>query len=469
MREINMAYSIPPGILEILDRTQSGPVVSEKEWNTKIVPRGIMEKLKEHGLTKTCDSSNPINVDDSLADEFYKAGFEFAVETGMLCTNTQRVIRFSEEELKEALKAAPRELTLGEGLDRFTMRARRPEDKTTPIFAATLGISITEELWIPLMIGVAQNREIDMLEGPALETVYGRPLKSGTPYETLAGNLQAKMHQEVIRRAGRPGIPAGCVITSPTEYGQFGGYGVVGGYKPTDVAIVLFPSELKTNYSCLQKVVQAINVGGMIRTCSWAMVGGYSGPPEGNVVSAISFFLLERPIHQAVYGGCGVYDMRYFGNTGREALWANSVVFQGVGRNTHLLTESIINQTAGPCTDQLLYESSVGLMDVSVSSASMSIGPRSAAGKYTDHVSPLEAKFCAEVFKACAGMKRSEANEIAKAIIPKYEDKLYNPPKGKKFTECYDLKTLKPTKEWQEIYNRVKREIIDLGIPVEFP
>ncbi len=462
-------FTIPPGILEVLDRTQKGPICSEKEWNTKIIPRGIAEKLKEHGLSKTCDPNNPINMDDGLADEFFKAGFEFAVETGMLCLNTQRVIKFTEEELKEALRASPKEITLGGGLDRFTMKARSPEDKTVPIFEATLGIGMSEDLWIPFMQAVAQHREIDMLEGPSLETVYGRPILSGTPYETLAGFLQAKMHQEVIRRVGRPGIPAGAVITSPTEYGQFGGYGVIGGYKPTDVAIVLFPSELKTNYTCLQKVVHALNVGGIIRTGSWAMVGGYSGPPEGSAVSAIAYFILERPVHQAVYGGCGAYDLRYLGNCGRQALWANGLAFQAVGRNTHLLTESIINQTAGPCTDMLLYESAVGLMSVSVSSASVSIGPRSASGKYTDHVSPLETKFCAEVFKACAGMKRKDANEVAKALIPKYEDNLMTPPKGKKFQECFDLKTLKPTTEWRDIYDRVNKEISDLGIPVELP
>ena len=195
------------------------------------------------------------------------------------------------------------------------------------------------------------------------------------------------------------------------------------------------------------------------------MIGGYSGPPEGAAVSAIAFFILERPVHQAVYGGCGAYDLRYLGNCGRDALWANTIVFQAVSRNTHLLTETIINEVAGPCTDMLLYESSVGLMSVSVSGASMSIGPRSAGGKYTNYVSPLEAKFCAEVFKSCAGMKRSDANEIAKALIPKYEDRLMNPPKGKSLTECFDLETLKPTKEWQDIYDRVWKELGDLGLP----
>ncbi len=464
-----MAYSIPPGILEILDRAQSGPICTDKEWNTKVIPKGIAEKLKEHGLAKTCDPDNPINTDDGLADEFYRAGFEFAVETGILCQDTRRIIKLSEEELKLALRASPGELPLGEDLDRVTMRARKPEDKTSPIFGAPLGIVVSEELYMPAMLGVAQCREVDVLRGFSPGTVYGRPPMAGTPYETLVGNFQAQMHREVLRRACRPGMPAEAVISSTTEYGQFGGYGIVGGYKPTDIACVLSPSELKTNYTSLQKVVHAVNCGGRVLSGSWAMIGGYSGPPEGSVVSSIAYLVLSRSVQQAAIAGSGAFDFRYFGNCGREALWANCVFYQSASRNTRTLAHSLVNQTAGPCTDMLLHESAVGMMSVSVSGDSYSVGPRSAAGKYTNYVSPLEARFCAEVHKKCAGMKRSDANEIAKSIIPKYEDKLMNPPKGKKFTECFDVKALKPTKEWQEIYNRVKKEIVDLGVPVEFP
>ena len=464
-----MIARIPPGILEVLDRANSGPICTDKEWNTKVIPKGIAEKLKEHGLSKTCDPNNPVNTDDGLADEFYRAGFEFAVETGILCQDTRRIIKLSEEELKLALKASPSELHLGVGLDGVTMRARKPEDKTIPIFGAPLGIVVSEDLYIPAMLGVAQCREIDVLRGFSLETVYGRPAMTGTPYETLVGNLQAQMHREILRRSCRPGMPAEAVISSTTDYGQFGGYGIVGGYKPTDMACVLSPSELKTNYTSLQKVVHAVNCGGRVLSGSWAMIGGYSGPPEGSVVSSIAYTILIRPIQQAIIAGTGAFDFRYLGNCGREALWANSVFHQGVSRNTHTLVHSLVNQTAGPCTDMLLHESVVGMMSVSVSGDSYSVGPRSASGKYTNYVSPLEARFCAEVHKKCAGLKRSDANEIAKSIIPKYDDRLMNPLRGKKFTECFDLKTLKPTKEWHEICDKVKKEIIDLGIPLELP
>ena len=65
------------------------------------------------------------------------------------------------------------------------------------------------------------------------------------------------------------------------------------------------------------------------------------------------------------------------------------------------------------------------------------------------------------MLKACAGMTRKKANEIANVLIPKYEDRLFNPPKGQSFRECYDVKKVEPTPEWRETYLRVKQELID--------
>ena len=455
------------GLLEVLDRAHTGPVCSVKDWDMKVIPGQVLEKLSEHGLKGTCTPENPINTDDGLADEFWRAGFELAVDVGMICLDTERVIKFTEEELNEAIKNAPTELVLGEGLDKVSMKARKPEDKIRPLYCAPIGVEISEDLWIPLIQGIAQHRAIDMIQGCSLRTVLGRQLRSGTPYETLAGRVQAEMHREALWRAGRPGMCATSVITSPTVYGQLGGYGVPGGYRTSDLALVLSPAELKTSYVSLHKVVHAINCGGHVFGGSSSVIGGYAGPVEGSTIAMVACALLQIAVHQSGWGSCSVIDMRYNGNCGRDAQWAISVAYQGISRNTRLMTQCVLNQVAGPCTDMLLYESAVGMTNLSVSGVSFSIGPRSGGGKYADYISPLECKFCAEVFKSSTGMKRDEVNELAKLLIPKYEDKLRNPPKGKSFTECYDLKTLKPTKEWLEIYQKAKNELIELGVPLE--
>lgn len=103
------------------------------------------------------------------------------------------------------------------------------------------------------------------------------------------------------------------------------------------------------------------------------------------------------------------------------------------------------------------------------SGVSINNGPRTSGVKHLDHISPLECKFCGEMLTASAGIRRKTANEISKVLTPKFESMLWNPPIGKRFQDCYDLKTLRPTQEWLDIYLRVKRELIDLGVPLAYP
>ena len=120
-------------ILEILDRAHRGPICSMEDWNLNILPNSVSRKLKEHGLQRTCDPENPINTDDELADAFFKAGFELAVEMGVLCQDTERVIKVTEDELKRAIENAPSEVHLGKGEDAVVLKHRKPEDTQLPL------------------------------------------------------------------------------------------------------------------------------------------------------------------------------------------------------------------------------------------------------------------------------------------------------------------------------------------------
>lgn len=457
-------------VLEVLDRSVTGPVCMVHDWDSRVIPGAVAKMLEKYDLRGTCTPDEPINTDDALADRFFQAGFEMAIELGMLCIDTERRIILTAEELWDVLHKIPPSLTIGEGRDAVTMYPRKPEDKRLPLFKSPLGIVVSEDLWVDVMQGIVENREIDVLQGGSLDTVFGHTVRSKTPFETLAGMQNARLTREAIWKAGRPGMPVTGVISSVTAYGQLGGFGIPGGLSAKkDLTIVLGPSELKTSYNCLHKVVHAVNCGAPIYSSALPMIGGYAGGPEGVVLVAIAYSLLHYYVHQASYGGCSPYDLRYMGNSGRHAEWVLSVFLQAVSRNSPVLKNTSINPTAGPGTEMLLYEVAVTAMNLSVSGVSIGLGPRSAAGKYTDHLSPLECKWAAEVIKACAGMTRAEANQIAKQLIPLYEDRLYNPPKGYSFTECYNRESLKPKEEWRAIYRAVKAHAIELGIPLNLP
>jgi len=61
-------------------------------------------------------------------------------------------------------------------------------------------------------------------------------------------------------------------------------------------------------------------------------------------------------------------------------------------------------------------------------------------------------------------MKRSDANEIVKELLKKYESNLDSPPLGKEIYECWDVDRRKPTQEYIGVINEFKKEIGNLGI-----
>ena len=453
-------------ILRSLDRAYTGPICSVKDWDVKVIPQTIMAKLKKYGLAKTCDMENPINCDDELADQFYKAGYELALELGMLNVDTERIIKIQEDELLDTLRHKPAAITLGSGPDSVVLKARKPEDPAFPLLAASLGIVVSEELYVPIVEGIVKYRElVDVLHGPSMATVYGRQIRSGTPYETLMGRYETEPAPRGAlarrtpgngqHRSGRRRYP----VRTPGWRRLHRGAG------QRDHGSMSGRAE--TNFSVFHRIMMAINYDMRIRAGGFSYIGGYAGPPEGAALANVAVDLLIATILDSDYTSSYVYDIHLLGNCGRKALWANSVAIQAVSRNTHLIRNKIVNETGGPCTDMFMYEAAVGLMNHCVSGASKTTQPRSAGGKFTDYLTPMECWWCGEVFKSCAGMTRKQANEIAKQVLPKYEEQLKNPPKGKSILECFDLKEMKPSPEYQKLYLDVRRELMDLGMPLD--
>ena len=457
-------------ILEVLERAHNGPLCTAKEWSIKVLPTKVLQKLKEHRLQGTFNRENPVNSDDALADAFYKASWELAIEMGLLCLDTERIIKVSAEEIEKALKNAPTELVMGKGRDAVVVKHREPEDECKPLFMAPMGNMVSEEIWIPLHIGIVQHREVSIFQGCSLITMHGYPLLANTPYETLLGKYRAELTREVLKRTGRRGMPIFVMSGTSTPYGQFGGFGIPGGFDAEQsIPQILVEGELVTSFATLHKVIHAFNCGAKIIIGQQTIIGGSAGSPEGVVLASIAGALLQFVVSQAHISKNGITDARYSGSLGREGQWAFSVQGQALSRNTPLIIQHTISQRGGPGTEMLLYESAVGMAHMASSGVSINNGPRTSGVKHLDHISPLECKFCGEIFKACAGMTRKQANEISEVLTPKFEGMLWDPPIGKRFQDCYDIETLEPTQEWFDIYLKVKRELIEIGIPLAYP
>jgi methylamine---corrinoid protein Co-methyltransferase len=456
-----------PEIGEILHRTQTGEYCSSKDWDLRRIPGAVRELLKKYKLEGTCTPENPVNTDFELADTFYKAGYEMALMVGYYCTDTERVVKVSQEELDASLHYAPSQLRLGEGKDGVWVKSRTPGDPYPFRVACPLGIMMSEEYFPIIMELIARERAVDILNGGSLLTINGLEAKSGTPMETYLCNEYAILHREIRRRAGRPDMAGFGCISSVTEYGQFSAYGLPGTFRPTDVSVALFPAELRIDYRVLYKVIHTLAAGGILKCDSPSMIGGMPGPPEGAVVASIACGLLSFAILHNHIGGGQIHDVRWLTNTNPEALWAQSVAQQALTRNTHLITHPIANQVSGPVTANLLYELAAGQIMLASSGASVSTTPRTAGGKLKDYITPLECRFTGEVAHSASKLAPTKANEIVKALIPKFIDRLKDPQIGLPFQEAYDLDTLTPIPEWEKIYYQVKQELLELGLDID--
>ena len=80
-----------------------------------------------------------------------------------------------------------------------------------------------------------------------------------------------------------------------------------------------------------------------------------------------------------------------------------------------------------------------------------------------DYVTPMEIYGSVELAQSCVGMKRSEANELVKELLLKYDDTIDKAPNGKKYQECYDMNTGQPSAEYVDLYGEVKDELRQMG------
>ena len=158
---------------------------------------------------------------------------------------------------------------------------------------------------------------------------------------------------------------------------------------------------------------------------------------------------------------------KYSCSTGRDILWAISLSNQAISRNSHfpLLTIPII--AAGPMTEMNVYETATQVITCIVSGGSIE-GGSAAKNVLIDHSTPMEPLWASEVAHAVIGMSRVQANEIVNRLLPKYENNLGNPPQGKKYQECYDIKTLEPSREFIELYRRIKKELAGYGLKFKY-
>jgi len=199
-----MAATRPLTVTDVYERFVKGKKVPESEWDYTIIPQNLTA-LKEKYHIDFGDEIVP--EDPEVKDALFQAGLEMLVETGFYCQDLGRVMKVTEEEVWEGIKKTPKKLILGEGRDIARFYPRQGNSPVKPIIqGGPTGSPVSEDMFIKIMQSYAQEAVIDDLVDGVMNTVEGKPSKSGTPYEIRATMQELRMTKEARTRAGRPGL-----------------------------------------------------------------------------------------------------------------------------------------------------------------------------------------------------------------------------------------------------------------------
>lgn len=453
-------------IVEVLHRAETGPLMEEEDFERKLIAPTVKELVKKYDVK--FDEAAIVNSDDDLADRVFQAGLDLAEKAGMFCQSTSRRIAWTREELLEGLRHCPSEIVMGAGVDAVVCKARVPDDDSRVVVAGgAYGVPVPEHMYVPMSLSYLKEGVIDVIDNPSLESVYGYPVKAGSPWEVLAARREAELALQAAEIAGRPGMCLGCVELSATALGGLAGVSY-GGYRPTDWLHAPIMSELKTNYEMLSIVTHSVRTGTILEAYYNPIYGGYVGGAEGVAIAIVGGLILLNQVHPGHTYNTRPNHPFYNCDTTPELIWAISLGVQALTRNTNLLVDTLVGPAGGPGTKTMLYENAAFVAATTVSGQSLMTSCHSASGgSIPRHASGLDSKICGEVTHAVRGMTRAEANEIVKQLIPLYVGDLEKKPIGKPFEEVYNIDKVEPTAEWQGMYDEVREELIKLGLPLD--
>jgi methylamine--corrinoid protein Co-methyltransferase len=465
-------------VYEFQHRSLIGPVLKEEEFDMRF-SRAARKIIKEYGIV-----FNPVEIiaDDALANTVFEAAVALLSEVGLYNRDTERIILFTEEEVRQVARDAfdgPDEVVFGRGQGLVTIRSRDGNDPRPPIyFMGNGGNTASEELYIPYTQSFLQEKYCDGNFGTAglasyrgLEaSVASHGLKieaenkADTVGEMVVSAAELRLTQEAARRAGRNGIYLG-PTTATAAASVMALFGLPDGHATwnTMVSMHVMP-ELKFGWSRLVLSQWCEDHGVVPWLSGISMMGLLCRGAEDAAVTNMAAILAEM-----AYGHgrmANIAPISLDGTYSRlENLWACSAVARAMRLNLRIPSATHSNAIAGLGTEMAGFERAAQTVMQVCSGSGLLWYECCRSGKGDEPASGLEGRLRGEISHAVAGLNRDQANELVLKSYELYRDQIESAPAGKTFAELYDVKKVEPTQEYLDIYQSTKDKLVAIGIP----
>ncbi len=234
--------------------------------------------------------------------------------------------------------------------------------------------------------------------------------------------------------------------------------------RPSDAHEVSQLNELKIDVGALVVGAHYAMAGVQVMVEQMPIFGGYAGGLETTTIVDVATTLNSFVMMQGTWHLDGPVHVRWGITTAREALAVAAHAGRAVEENTHLILGNQYYTLSGPCTVMCLLETAAQAITDTVSGREILSGVASCKGVSTDLFTAMEARMMGEAAYAVAGMDIHEANILLDKLVGMYEVNYKTAPRGKKFQECYDVKTLTPTDEYVQVYDEAVKILAGLGL-----
>lgn len=340
-------------LLEIAERARSGQRMDDKEWGLTLFKK-LQDLTARHDLRQE-GPEKFYEVDNDYADSLFQAAVDLLVETGVYCTTTHRVIRFSEDEVREAAREAPSEVKVGEGHDQRAFRKRELEDHRPPSIDVSGHGPWSDEM-IPLPIVVREltrHRRVDLIEGYMFAMIDGHEVH-GKPLCGYAARRAIERIRDGLMMSGRGGLAVTYYPVKTDAFSLVAPLDHERGLRRTDGVLLTILPDLTVEEDMIAAAL-VYNEWGCYSQCGGTGVGPFGGDVEGRMIEStvgpLAAWMVYRDTILTAGGAGGQSSSARKGKseeTGRDSQrekgseWRTFAVQKALRRNTNQVYYAIV-------------------------------------------------------------------------------------------------------------------------------
>jgi len=447
--------------MEFQERSLTGPVMKTDDFDLSFAMR-LRKLVEKHNIKY---DPNVLIVHDKTADAVFHAGVELLADIGLYHLGTQRVIKFTKQEiyeLAEERKNNPGKATFGLGEDEMTIEFRSGGDKRPPLLYAGMGGALSEEDFEIRIQSFAQEKAVKgMGISGGIEKVGNIEPRAGTLSEVYCAMWEQNKLMEVLHRVGRPGMNLGLLCTAST-LGAIMHCIKPGLREPhnTQIGVHVIP-EQKIDWDRLMLSHFCQDRGIVPWQSAMSLLGGLCRDAADTSVALIANMLGQMSFANGPM--CSLFPTNRDGTwADRGANWAACTALRASERNIRVAT-------GGVCIGDMNWgRTEIGLLQEALKALLFTASGVSYA--WLAGACGIAARMIGEIMNAAASMEKEKLITISENIMEEIErlkpvtEPFVGTPRG---SDIYDIKTITPKPEYLKLLDNGRNRLTRLGVLLE--